>query len=463
MTKGRFTTRRPKDAEAGLHSAFNHIFRGYAAGFEAFASLPHLVAKGGGAKGFPIRLLSGVATAVALPVAGLAVGLCQFGRGILNTPEAIEASNAGKTWEPEKGIWYEYRLSEEAEEVRAREQANEYVGAATVADNRLYDALGVATTATRAEIKDAHCQRAPPLHPRNHPNDPEARARFRQVSAAYWVLSDSRLRARYDAEGTVDAAVPNGPVGSELYFDIVFGTRGMEPWAGQAWLATLTQWQEVEPSGEEKARRKQRRRCREVACAVHLRDVLAQYVEGQVAAADRPSSVNHAIAGAVRPVIEAAFRAQMWEEARHLASTPFGGSVLAALAHIFEEQAVKFLHFKFGLTTMREKAHAFKSRSRFQGAIEEVARAGTELDVIATKIRAVWFFSILEVEEVARAACVRLFRDLDVSLGMRRARAQGLLIIARVFKEHSRPLEVGMVALQDLFIKRLAQLQGTVD
>ncbi len=67
-----------------------------------------------------------------------------------------------------------------------------------------YDALGLKTTATQAEIKTAYRRIARTDHPDLNPDDPAAEARFKAASAAYDLLKDPEMRARYD-RGEVDA------------------------------------------------------------------------------------------------------------------------------------------------------------------------------------------------------------------------------------------------------------------
>jgi DnaJ-class molecular chaperone len=63
----------------------------------------------------------------------------------------------------------------------------------------LYDVLGIAATASNADIKAAYRRLAMQWHPdRNRENVAEAVVRFQEVNSAYAVLSDDQRRAQYD-------------------------------------------------------------------------------------------------------------------------------------------------------------------------------------------------------------------------------------------------------------------------
>ena len=68
-----------------------------------------------------------------------------------------------------------------------------------------YTLLGVAKTATEKEIKSAYRTLAKKLHPDVNPDNPAAEAKFKEVTAAYNLLSNEDLRKQYDT-GRVDAS-----------------------------------------------------------------------------------------------------------------------------------------------------------------------------------------------------------------------------------------------------------------
>src|ERR671915_952484 len=68
----------------------------------------------------------------------------------------------------------------------------------------MYDALGVPKTASQDEIKKAYRKLVQTYHPDKNPGDAEAENRFKEVQAAYDVLSDPEKRKQYDAFGSAD-------------------------------------------------------------------------------------------------------------------------------------------------------------------------------------------------------------------------------------------------------------------
>jgi molecular chaperone DnaJ len=71
-----------------------------------------------------------------------------------------------------------------------------------------YEVLGVARTATDAELKSAFRKLAMKHHPDKNPGDKNSELRFKELNEAYQILSDGQKRAAYDRFG--HAAFENG-------------------------------------------------------------------------------------------------------------------------------------------------------------------------------------------------------------------------------------------------------------
>ena len=64
-----------------------------------------------------------------------------------------------------------------------------------------YALLGVSKSASQDEIKKAYRNLAFKYHPDRNPGDKSAEEKFKKITEAYSVLSDSNKRAQYDAGG----------------------------------------------------------------------------------------------------------------------------------------------------------------------------------------------------------------------------------------------------------------------
>lgn len=77
-----------------------------------------------------------------------------------------------------------------------------------------YKLLNVSRSSTAKEIKMAYFNEAKKCHPDLNPNDPKAKEKFQQISAAYELLSDEKRRRVYDATGSSQESYASSPGGS---------------------------------------------------------------------------------------------------------------------------------------------------------------------------------------------------------------------------------------------------------
>lgn len=87
-----------------------------------------------------------------------------------------------------------------------------------------YEVLGVKKDATEAEIRRVYRNLAKQHHPDLNPGNKQAEARFKEISAAYDLLSDKEKRARYD-RGEIDESGAERPR-AYSYQDFASGAPG---------------------------------------------------------------------------------------------------------------------------------------------------------------------------------------------------------------------------------------------
>jgi molecular chaperone DnaJ len=73
-----------------------------------------------------------------------------------------------------------------------------------------YEILGVQPNASEADLKRVYRQLAMQYHPDRNPGDKKAEERFKEVSEAYAILSDTDKRAHYDRFGSAPGTGPGG-------------------------------------------------------------------------------------------------------------------------------------------------------------------------------------------------------------------------------------------------------------
>jgi curved DNA-binding protein CbpA len=402
-----FSTRKPKDAMAGFSSATKSFLKGTVAGGVSLIAQPIAGAQQDGLKGFFGGLATGVASAVALPVTGIAVGIYQISRGIGNSMEAVNKSGQGMQWDHEKRTWINYMLDEEKKllDDMTLEKDKKKNGARTgassgerkVKDRAYYDLLSVSTSATQGEVKKAYYKEARKVHPDKCPDDPDSASKFQTLGQAYQVLSNEKARVEYDRVGVPDTAtsgVEADMIDPYIFFAVMFGSHLVEPYVGELWISTtadsvlkdanLAQMQqqmtEMEEEGENAApdlasqmannatssadaKIKQRRR--EVTCALNIRMKIDPFMNGDQNEKD--------------------FEISCMAEAEEIAKGAFGGLYLTTIGWALEIESKEFLGFKKSFMGMdghasrwKKKAAAMDNNMKILGAGLKAASVGRQ-------------------------------------------------------------------------------------
>jgi DnaJ-domain-containing protein 1 len=279
-----FSTRRPKDATAGISSGLKNIGKGVAGGLASLIALPVKGAKDEGAVGLAKGIGLGLVSAVAMTAVGAGTGVVQIGRGIWNTPEAIQSNNKEKMWDEKKRVWYFYNLPEEIQEIA--ELTENPTHSTEVKDMEFYDLLGLPSSATADEIKKAYRKKAILLHPDKNPGDQDASSKFQKLGEAYQILSNPQLRISYDKSGK-DGFDQSNLMNSAYLFEVIFGSQKFEAYVGELQLLAMQEGlNDLNPESEidyTKMKKAEgalaiKQRKREVKCAGNLAKLLDSYV-----------------------------------------------------------------------------------------------------------------------------------------------------------------------------------------
>ncbi|CAE6440324.1 hypothetical protein ACGC1H_003578 [Rhizoctonia solani] len=123
-----------------------------------------------------------------------------------------------------------------------------------VFDREYYDLLGVRTDVSELDLKKAYRKAAIKYHPDKNPS-PDAEEKFKEISTAYQVLSDSNMRAVYDKQGKNKLEGPDGGFeDASAFFAGVFGGERFHDWIGEiSLLKEMTSAAEVMMTDEERA------------------------------------------------------------------------------------------------------------------------------------------------------------------------------------------------------------------
>lgn len=501
---------RPRDALDGLGSGLKAAGAGLLAGTAALVAVPIVGAKEDGVQGFLTGMAKGALCAVGCTVGGAVFGATQVMRGVVNTPEAIQQAQAGKRWDADIGAWVDdtCNLRQLAMEMAAEgsdDDGSDLEGAdgaenssRRVADSAYYDLIGVPPSASAADIKKAYYKAALRVHPDKNPGDLEASQRFQDLAQAYQVLSDPKLRERYDQMGksaVSDSQIPS--IDPALFFNMLFGSEQFGKYIGKLYMASMADHmikdfqrdiskRQVEegsaapsrdaigesieremrwPTDNKKDLRMRRMQMsREVKCASRLCERLDRWVMGRD---------------------EAGFLMSVCQEASELVRVSFGGKLLRTIGEAYESCAEQWFASLRGAFTLdqqlaswKESSHAAKVKIQ---AMSSMAKTGLALkrmhDVAGSQIeedqekkeeaqrqtmtsledslpvflQTIWDVSVVDIEKTLVHICGNVLKDISVPWQIRYRRAMALLRLGRIFRD------VGQVEHTDISQSQVAK------
>ncbi len=279
-----------------------------------------------------------------------------------------------------------------------------------IKDTEYYDALGVPTDASNAQIKKAYYISARKYHPDKNPSQ-EAKVKFQAIGEAYQVLSDDKLRKVYDKEGKEGLSgdrteVAVGNVDPSLVFTFLFGNDSFYDIVGR--LSLVTQTLVGGSSHPEQFTRKQLielERRRIVRLAISLRERIQAYVDGNEEGA-----------------------MAMWKsKGEELVEVRYGEQLLNTVGKCYTLVAKEVMgSWSEGLDA-KVQADQMKMDAASKAAqAAHDTRGGGEEDALPSMVELMWNITVIDISSTIREVVIKVLKDVSVSDDIRKKRAKAV-------------------------------------
>ncbi|KAJ1645663.1 DnaJ-like protein [Coemansia erecta] len=353
-------------------------------------------------------------------------------------------------------------------------------------ETEYYEWLEVSPGATQAEIKKKYYVLALKYHPDKNPSE-EAEEKFKQISEAYQVLSDPKLRSQYNELGAEKNRVDASMVDPTAFFNQLFGGERFVSMIGELNIiselsrvaeeamdeeesgakdskaiegtASSATEDEKEARKAEKKRKKdeinkrrqeteERNMARVKELSDNLKQKLAIYVENTEA---EPAAAM------------AAWEAQIKAEAEDLKVESLGVELLHTIGNIYRFQAKKYMEKQEFLGGFRGVYHSFKETGQIMSGAYSTIKAALDLErtyaelakaeenniseeekqrleeTAAKKaLEALWKSGRLEIENILRETCNQVLHDKLADKKQLKRRAVALKAMGDIYA-HVKP------------------------
>ncbi|CAA19014.1 DNAJ domain protein Caj1/Djp1-type [Schizosaccharomyces pombe] len=328
-----------------------------------------------------------------------------------------------------------------------------------VVDRDYYDILNISVDADGDTIKKSYRRLAILYHPDKNRENPEAaREKFQKLAEAYQVLSDPKLREKYDKLGKVGAVPDAGFEDAFEFFKNLFGGDSFRDYVGELnLLKELCKMINEEPElkaiedTEESKKQLQREESKEADRLLQERiDVLCKNLLDKLSIWTETDMSDR---------VTDAFKQKMQFEAELLKDESFGNEMLHAIGSTYVQRANILIQSQSFLgirgvwgslcakgTLLKDTWNTVVSAVDVQSSAAALAKAeeGEEQwskekrdeaarELTGKVLSATWKGTRFEVQSVIRTVSDKILYDKAVPLEKRINRANALLMIGQVF------------------------------
>jgi len=455
-----FKKSKPKNLADGLGQGVNSIVGGALGGVGIAVLAPTTgfaagLKKGGvlgGIAGATGGVVVGAIGGAGMILGGAVSGVTQIVRGAAAQPAAMKARKEGKWWNENIHEWVLTKLEKTSvpendddllknivDDLDSAGQASSIT--AELKDTFYYDTLEVDPSADPSAIKRKYYLLARKYHPdKVGQDDKESAEKFKQIAEAYQVLSDPKLRQKYDKDGRDGLSgdktdINSSGVDPSILMAFLFGSDKFNDYFGRLATSTSAMLGDTAKLSARDSRTLQERRCTRLAIK------LAEKVE---------------------PWLKDDFELcqTMWQiEAVELSKASFGYELVMVLGMAYEVTALQFLGStesgigmpsigkwaagqkakrkkkkvgqKTQVESLRATLNAMQVQEEYERKIKEAkasedkARLEKELAEAAqsSMLSLIWTATVVDITATIHETCQMLFFDQSVDKDSRKKRA----------------------------------------
>lgn len=440
-------SQKPRHVLEGTMNAIKSVVIGAITGLVSLLLFPVMLTVSNGWFGLIGGVILGSLLGAICATSGIANAVIQMVRGTLGTWDAIQASRAGKIWDPSQLEWYFYNLDKEMHELTMERHRS------VVKELEYYQVLGVRSDASSKEIKRAYYRKAKDVHPDKNPNDQEAADKFLKLHTAYQILLDEDSRAAYDTWGSASVPQKDQHFDAFVFFAILFGSEKVEPYIGELAVASFVdRIMKVAQSGsisqedfkmlrddsDYKTRKQQ------VEISANLIARIESFVNGTQS--------------------KEAFKDSCYMEAGEIAQSEFGPAFLVSIGAALQLEAGQFLGFHrsilswpkggfFATIKMKNKlANRIMSFRKTIKAVRAVMKENqlsgrtlgesvTVKEALPAILEMAWAYNEQDIAHTVNGACWRIFLDNGVTFYERLRRAEAIQMLGEEFARLGKSVE----------------------